>query len=827
MGGAAIALVAVGLLMAGGTAAADEALGVAETRYLAADYAGAEAAVRRAPSSDATIAMLNKIAAQRERVATTLAEMRNTVDHAAELGPASARATLERLRDAAPDEPTRRQVVDALAKVASLPPASSGAIASPGAPGPRPSAPSRAPFEPPAEPATRAPRRVLDEAPPADGFKARRADPDDAPAPEPPPASRASAASQAESAREVAAIAREDSRAGRYRRALELLTMASGEAGASREALEAEAAAVREEAGRAYAYLTQRADELERSGRDDEALTMLFERIADFPADAGGDALRARVERLGLPAGSAALRAAAPPPAAPEPPAGFAYDEMLRRREAGAAEDAARAQAAAAKIAAAVAAEPPKEIDAGAGRRGPVLAVDSKGVTIAGAIGRETVPWADLPPASLRELVARAGAPEPGVRLGLALLLAGANAVADADAELKRAVDADPALQPAVDAILARRRGIESPSYGFVWHRERWMTFRERETEKLTAQIREKLTRLESAPTPADRDRIAAEIEALGHDAADALRGALEEKRAEHWKKARGTGIGAKLAALEAERAKLDAARAHALALIFDEKAYFYPYKPPECPPEKAKLYRAVQEDVEKRAAAVAEAWSSKTAVAYGAAKAPVRLLVETDRRLRELRATPPPADEEMERVLALDPDAEEVTLRTYARTREERARLLDVNRRVATFNATVETSQTPEEKRQVEVTNGYREMFGRRALAVNERLVQAARKHSVWMEKSGVFSHFSTLPGLRTPFDRMRAEGYRQGVSENIALAFGPDAAHLGWITSSGHHRNILMVGHTEMGSGASGTHWSQEFGHGDEYRKHSRWPE
>jgi uncharacterized protein YkwD len=37
---------------------------------------------------------------------------------------------------------------------------------------------------------------------------------------------------------------------------------------------------------------------------------------------------------------------------------------------------------------------------------------------------------------------------------------------------------------------------------------------------------------------------------------------------------------------------------------------------------------------------------------------------------------------------------------------------------------------------------------------------------------------------------------------------------AHNGWIHSSGHHRNILMPGWSEMGTGQSGRYWTQNFG-------------
>ena len=90
--------------------------------------------------------------------------------------------------------------------------------------------------------------------------------------------------------------------------------------------------------------------------------------------------------------------------------------------------------------------------------------------------------------------------------------------------------------------------------------------------------------------------------------------------------------------------------------------------------------------------------------------------------------------------------------------------------------------------------------------LAANEKLVQSARKHAKWMADTGTFSHFSSLPGLKSPFDRMKAERYTAGVSENIALSPGPDGAFQGWAHSSGHHRNMLAEGHSEFGCAGIG---------------------
>jgi uncharacterized protein YkwD len=146
--------------------------------------------------------------------------------------------------------------------------------------------------------------------------------------------------------------------------------------------------------------------------------------------------------------------------------------------------------------------------------------------------------------------------------------------------------------------------------------------------------------------------------------------------------------------------------------------------------------------------------------------------------------------------------------------------------RRIELWNQHLLPLLSKEEQRQLEVTNAYRRMFGHRPLALNRKLQQAARGHSKEMATLGYFAHFSPTPGRRTPFERMRLEGYMNGVSENIALVDGPDVAHLAWLHSSGHHRNLLSPSHTEFGVGNQGRLWTQNFGSGREYVSDPEFP-
>ncbi|MHC4859769.1 MAG: CAP domain-containing protein, partial [Planctomycetota bacterium] len=155
------------------------------------------------------------------------------------------------------------------------------------------------------------------------------------------------------------------------------------------------------------------------------------------------------------------------------------------------------------------------------------------------------------------------------------------------------------------------------------------------------------------------------------------------------------------------------------------------------------------------------------------------------------------------------------LTIRTFFRNASE-LEFITYNGRVMEWNAALESVAAKLERRQVEITNEYRIMMGRRALFIDDILVKTARGHSNEMSREGYFSHFSPHPERRTPVLRAKIEGYKGGaISENIHRGSGmPEGAHYGWVHSSGHHRNILRRLWTQMGVGVVANHWTQNFG-------------
>lgn len=813
-------------------------------------------------------AFINFVDAKKRASEEFDSELAFTKAHAAEEGRAKTKATLERLVSKAPTTAQKEKAAAALRDFEEWFPKETA----PEPVDPRIKRPERV------EGTGGARKRTVDENPPEDGLK-----------------KRTGMEPTHSELRDLLTWVDAEVVAGRYRQALELLGMASGDwDDADRAALANAGAEIRARAKRDLAALRERAAGavaiLKTPPEIEATLEGLLTDLQNFPATGDAALLRKRVSGLlgkafskeealanldlstavarTVDEGAPIARPEPEPERAPEPPpatrltfarfrgadveeelraaeeafaagdlagakarflevAGFATIPALKSEAAARAEECGRLTSIVERITAAAAADPSafSGFQAGPGRTGALTAATGEGVVLTIDGVAESVPWAEVPASSIQACLRKLGTLPPDEKLAAASLLERARAVKDADRLLKEAVDGEPKLQAAVDLVLARRRGIEPPAYGFVWFRGEWVTFTERENAKLADRVRELLTRLESSGSSVEREAIRAEIGRLGSEATDALVMALRGRRAEMIAKLKSMNFAKKIAPLREERVKLDKARAHALELIFDEVTYFYPYNPPECPPEKAKLYPEVQKEVNHRVAAVRELWDSKTSVPLGSSAPVLRALQEAQIQLKELGAGDLALEADVEVCLAVDTTEPELTLRTFCVSARERSTIRDHNRRILAFNASNETSETPEDRRVLFLTNQYREMFGRRMLASNERLVQSARKHAKWMADSGTFSHFSSLPGLRTPFERMKAEGYAAGVSENIALAAGPDGAFQGWIHSSGHHRNILMEGHTELGCGGIGRYFVQNFGMGEEYRSSKAW--
>lgn len=148
---------------------------------------------------------------------------------------------------------------------------------------------------------------------------------------------------------------------------------------------------------------------------------------------------------------------------------------------------------------------------------------------------------------------------------------------------------------------------------------------------------------------------------------------------------------------------------------------------------------------------------------------------------------------------------------------------------RTTTPTATKTTTSAPSggsgtaEAQVLSLTNNERAKAGCGPLRTNSALTEAAEAHAADMVDRHYFAHDS-LDG-RSPFDRMKAAGYRGGaMAENIAVGYKSAAAVVeGWMNSEGHRKNILNCTYTVIGIGyddgqvkpewGSGS-WVQDFG-------------
>lgn len=335
--------------------------------------------------------------------------------------------------------------------------------------------------------------------------------------------------------------------------------------------------------------------------------------------------------------------------------------------------------------------------------------------------------------------------------------------------------------------------------------------------------------RLEKVPA-AQRDAALAALEALGPAVQPRLVAALDRRLTVAVSTITSGNVLGQLGTIADARKALDAARQGALLLIQDEERYFYPYTAPECPPERARLYPGVQQEVDALVEKVRAAWKSSRRAKISPNLRTALEELDWNRAERAKRSIPFTWPAVLPAWIdALDRDSDALELRSFAWDAKERKQF-ERDALVEAFNARIwqrrdfAVAQTPssEEQKQVLVTNEYRKMFGVCALAWNPKLQASARGHSDYMAETGEFGHYEKDPTRKTPGDRMRLAGYKAGASENCHMGGGgAEGAHAGWTHSSGHHRNLLVARHRELGSAEAGAYWTQNFGSGNDFER------
>lgn len=137
---------------------------------------------------------------------------------------------------------------------------------------------------------------------------------------------------------------------------------------------------------------------------------------------------------------------------------------------------------------------------------------------------------------------------------------------------------------------------------------------------------------------------------------------------------------------------------------------------------------------------------------------------------------------------------------------------------RSSTSSPTASTSDAAMAAEVLRLVNVERKKAGCDPVHRDGRLEKASRLHSEDMATNRYFGHDSR--DGRSPWDRMRAQGYHHGSGENIAAGQRSAAAVMeSWMKSAGHRRNILSCDSKAMGVGIArggpyGVYWTQGFG-------------
>ncbi len=438
--------------------------------------------------------------------------------------------------------------------------------------------------------------------------------------------------------------------------------------------------------------------------------------------------------------------------------------------------------------------------------------------------GAQRMTWHELGGAAVAAIAQQCGIVGKEA-LGAAALLYKQGDGAAAEALLAKVVMADANAKESVDRVIARGRGEPFDPRGYEVGKDGFVSVRSLEIQKQAAALAARMDTALRDKNLALREELLAEALAAGPEAVDVLAAALQKELTRQVTKLDAGALRKHVDKLAKQRAELDAARHQARELIQDEKRYFYPYKPPAVSSEKYAEYVRVQAEVNRRVDAVRTLWDDDTV----RVRVPATLRAELDRIDWLARALGDLGELDHAQLAPIEwaralPVGDTVGLRDFCATLAERAELEEW-RHVEAFNQAVGKSFSSAQREQLRVTNDYRAMFRHRPLAIVAAICTAAQGHAEEMGRLGYFAHMSPTPGRRTPYDRMKLAGYEAGVSENIAMVDGALGAHNAWCQSSGHHRNLLDPGHREMGIGADGRLWVQNFGGGTVHRQDPAW--
>lgn len=428
--------------------------------------------------------------------------------------------------------------------------------------------------------------------------------------------------------------------------------------------------------------------------------------------------------------------------------------------------------------------------------------------------GSGEVAWKDVDPALYAALVR---ATEPGAEslLGLAYYGFARGLEAEAHRALADALALEPGLRGEATRLVSRVLGDEAPEGGFVFHDGRFMTPASRDAIVAEGRVK-RLFEAVRGDDPALAAAAAAELGAPGSPHRERLEALLYDGIRIAQEAVQRDPLTKRLSALAEEKREIESLRAKALELVFDEERYPMPYEGKGVPNATTALKEKTQREIDKHVGALRKAW-------YEADEKAVTLTADFRTRAARLGAAcslfdaaglaAPKLPDDAAFAAFLPEGEKKVTARTLFASASE---LRDHEHNVRTLreNEAVASSMTLVERELLRITNEYRILLGRRAVAHDERLLLAARAHCQEMHRCGYFGHSGATPETATLDLRLKAQGFdgiRMG--ENIAMTESPQGAHDLWYRSCGHHRNILNAAWTHLGSGNAGRLYTQNF--------------
>ncbi|HEU4417877.1 MAG TPA: CAP domain-containing protein [Planctomycetota bacterium] len=448
---------------------------------------------------------------------------------------------------------------------------------------------------------------------------------------------------------------------------------------------------------------------------------------------------------------------------------------------------------------------------------GPVLLANA-------AEGQKRLTWNDIPADGVHALAEQSGAGGRAV-LGASTLLYKKGDKDRAEAWLAKALRADASLKTAIDRVLASGRGEPIDALGYQLGKSGFVSGRSIEVEKQAQKLGARLAAALRDKNPGPRDAIVTEARAAGPEAVAVMVAACRKEFGQQIEKLQTSGLRKQVERLAEQRVLLDQARKHARDLIYDEVKYFYPFKPPAVSGQRYAEYLEVQAEVERRTDALRTLWQDQRL----RVRVPAGLRADLDRLDWVARVLADSGELDRQSLAQAEwaralPAGDSIGIADYCTSAAERAEL-EQWRHIEAYNAVIGKQVSSAVREQLKITNDYRAMFRHRPLALVRAVCDAAQSHADEMSRLGYFNHMSPTPGRVTPYDRMRLAGYNFGVSENIALCDGAQSAHNQWLTSAGHHRNLLDPGNREVGIGADGRNWVQNFGSGNAHEVDEAW--